>query len=237
MRALSSARRGLRSIFRIAHFPAEFRNLLAQFVASLPILLAPCVLAFLCELRHFWRNHDFNFGFKIGNTVNSFPPIQPCGCRSGVQVVFVYFAIRFADRFKQKAQRCGNVQIIIERFFEVRFFNWALGVGRWALDVLPFRNFAQPHQPLINPVQRLACLAASPLRDARKWYRRRRNGYRPVRLTTPWTWRCIRYASPAGLVPMANPISRRRLLRPTPSTTRNRRCAPCRIRRALPGRS
>ena len=105
----SSAARELWSVFRVAHFPAERRDPLAQFVAAFPILFAPCVLALFCQLCHFVRNGDVSLSFEIQNGVDSFPPVQPCACRSRVHFVLIHRAIGFANRFKQKAERSRNV--------------------------------------------------------------------------------------------------------------------------------
>ena len=96
-RARCAVSRELRTIFRVAHFPAERGDSIAQLIASFPILFASCVLALFCELRHFRWHHDFDFSFEVKNSIDSFPSIQPCACRSSIQFVFIHCAIRFAN--------------------------------------------------------------------------------------------------------------------------------------------
>src|SRR5438552_7088973 len=62
-------------VVRVAHFPAERRNAISQFVAFFPIFLTPRVLAVFCELRDFRWEHDFVFSFEIQNVVDALPPI------------------------------------------------------------------------------------------------------------------------------------------------------------------
>src|SRR5262249_24324777 len=96
----SSAACKLWSVFRVAHFPAERRDPLAQFIAAFPILIASCVLALLCELRYFVGNGDVSLSFKIKNGVDSFPPFQPRSCRTGVHPRLIHGAIGFTNGFE-----------------------------------------------------------------------------------------------------------------------------------------
>src|SRR5215471_11104349 len=144
----SGASRELWPVFRVAHFPAKRRDLLAQFVAPFLILFASYVLTLFCQLCHFVWNGDVGLSFKIKNSVDPFPPFQPCACRIRVHFVLIHRAIGFANRFEEKSQRSRNVEIVIQRVFQSS--SWALGVGRWALGVCFFCNSSQPRQPLID---------------------------------------------------------------------------------------
>ena len=96
----SSAAREFWPVFSVAHFPAKRRDLVAQFVAALPILFAPCVLAFFCQLCHFMGNDDVSLSFKFQNGVDSFPPVQPVACRNRVHFVLIHRAIGFTNGFE-----------------------------------------------------------------------------------------------------------------------------------------
>jgi len=52
----STATRELLAAFNVAHFPAEHRDPVAQFLAPFPILFASYLLALFCQLCHFVRN-------------------------------------------------------------------------------------------------------------------------------------------------------------------------------------
>ncbi len=116
------------AVLRVAHFPAERVQFVAQFIAFLPIFCKPRLLALLRQLRHFCGNRDLRLRFEIEDSVDPFPPIEPSVRGRGVEFVFVHCAVRFANRFEQESERRGNVQIIIERFFKL--LRWTLGVGR-----------------------------------------------------------------------------------------------------------
>src|SRR5881392_215925 len=97
----SSAARELWSVFRVAHFPAERRDPLAQFVAAFPILFPPRVLALFFEFGHFGRNidhvsvrpdhrestrssHQRKLLRKREHSVDALPPMQPSVSSCGI---------------------------------------------------------------------------------------------------------------------------------------------------------
>src|SRR6516165_4017691 len=137
----SSATRELWAVLCVTHFPAERRDLLAEFVAPLPILFASYLLALFYKLCHSVWNGDLSLSFKIQNSVNPFPPFQPCACRCRVHFVLIHCTVRFTNRFEQKPERSRNVKIVIQRVFKL---------CGWALGVCLFRNFAQTRQPIID---------------------------------------------------------------------------------------
>ena len=59
-----------------------------------------------------------DLSFKIKNGVDSFPPVEPCKCRSRVHFVLIHRAIGFANGFEQVAERSRNVEIVIQSFFK-----------------------------------------------------------------------------------------------------------------------
>ena len=92
---------------------------IAQLIALLPIFPTPRFLSFVCKLRDFRRNHDFGLRFKLENSADPIPPIQPQSRRLRVELIFVHRAVRFANGFKQKSQRRGDIQIVIESILKL----------------------------------------------------------------------------------------------------------------------
>src|SRR5689334_2341742 len=98
-RALPRARtREFLPVLRIAHFPAQRRNLIAEFVALFPIFFPSCLLTLLRELRHCFGNNNLRLGFETEDSVDLFPPIEPRVCGGGVKAVFIHRAVCLANR-------------------------------------------------------------------------------------------------------------------------------------------
>ena len=123
------------AVLRVAHFPAERGNL-SRNSSLFSNSFASRVLPRLCELRHFRGHRRFRSRFRDRERVLiRFHQSSHAARGRRVEFVFVHCTIRFANRFEQKSERRGNVQIVIKRVFELGS-NWMLGrsdVG--ALDV------------------------------------------------------------------------------------------------------
>ena len=114
----AGAPRNLLAVLGIARFPTASAQFVAQFITFSPVFCKPCPCPCLSQLRDLGRKRRRLF-FNDQHAVDAIPPIQPCICRRGVHFILIHRAIRFANRFKQKPERRRNVQVVIERFFEL----------------------------------------------------------------------------------------------------------------------
>ena len=69
----------------------------------------------------------------------------------GAQLILIESAICLPNRFEHKPERCGNIEIVIERFFKL--IAWS-DVGVVVGDLVG-GGFSEAFQPSVDPAQRL----------------------------------------------------------------------------------
>ena len=115
----AGAARHLLPVLRVSHFPAARAQFVAQFITFSPIFCKPCLHPRLRQLRNFRRQLCFAPAESASTLSIRVPPIQPGFALRRSQIAAIQRAVRFANRFEQKSERGGDVQIVIERFLEL----------------------------------------------------------------------------------------------------------------------
>ena len=146
------------SIFGIAHFPAERRDLIAQFITFPPIFGKPRLRSRFGQRSNFGRR-SHSFCRRSPERCRSAPTIRSHWRASGGVKCAVHPS---RDWFRELSRTetpsaAGNIQIIIERFFKSSV---GVDVGR-RRSASACELSRQPLQPIIDPCQRLPRLLHS----------------------------------------------------------------------------